>query len=176
MDKKGLMADYNTTAGIYDLRYGEEQALKISFILSRIAVKEGSTVVDVGCGTGFLLEKLEKKASMQGQLVGVDISINMLRGAKRKLTRADVVLADAEAVPFRDCCFDAVFSVSVMQLVPEPQKSIAELLRLLKEGGSFGASILRKSKSAHEIGNVAGLTWEIYDSETMKDVFLIGKK
>ena len=176
LNKKEIMEDYNSTAAIYDMRYSEEQTLKISFILSRVNVEEGSTLVDTGCGTGFLLKELAKRKGRSGLLVGIDSSINMLKEAKRKETGAEIILADVEALPFKNNCCDAVFSVSVLQLVEDPHRGFHELMRVLKEGGVFATTILRKAKTAYELGTVDDVMMELYDSETMRDVFLLGHK
>ena len=176
LDKKELMNDYNASAGIYDLRYRDEQLLKMSFVMSRVRVKEEDIAFDVGCGTGIFLERLHNNEDKAGLLVGIDSSINMLMEAKRKNADLELVLADAEKMPFKDESCDVAFSISVFQLMDDPRKGIAELIRLIKGGGEFAVTILRKSKMAHELGSFKNADMEIYDSETMKDVFLIGRR
>jgi arsenite methyltransferase len=176
LSKKELMKDYNASAGIYDMRYKDEQTLKMSFVMSRIRVKQEDIVIDIGCGTGIFLEHLHNNRNKAGLLVGIDSSINMLREAKRKNTDIELVLADAEKMPFKDASCDAAFSFSVFQLMSNPRKGISELIRVSKDGGKFAVTVLRKSKKAHRLGSFKNTNMEIYDSETMKDVFLIGCK
>ncbi|MEJ5293309.1 MAG: methyltransferase domain-containing protein [Candidatus Methanosuratincola sp.] len=168
---KGRVAeDYNATAGIYDMRYRDEQQLKIGFLLNRVRLKEGDIVVDAGCGTGLLLEAVS--AREKAWLVGLDSSIGMLREARRKNTGADLVLGDIENMPFRDCVADAVFSISVIQLAEDPTRAVDEIRRVAKAGGAIAISYL--SKAGLPPPEVKGLTVMVHSSETMKDVFITG--
>jgi ubiquinone/menaquinone biosynthesis C-methylase UbiE len=67
--------------------------------------------------------------------------------------------------------------VTVLQLLDDPARGISELQRVLKEGGAAAISVLRKASFAGRLGDLApAIRGEVYDSETMKDVFLIGRK
>ncbi|MBM5805012.1 MAG: class I SAM-dependent methyltransferase [Candidatus Verstraetearchaeota archaeon] len=174
--KKEIIGNYDTTARIYDMQYREEQLLKISFTLKRVMPRAGDTVIDAGCGTGMLFEHLDHC----GLLVGVDPSINMLREA-RKRTReggnTELVLGDVEALPFRGGSCDVVFCISVLQLMDDPRRGLEEILRILKSRGSFAATLIRKARFAQDLDRfVRGAFVELYDSESMKDVFLIGQR
>lgn len=172
MEKKEIAKDYNITAGIYDMRYREEQLLKISFILKNVMVHDGETVVDAGCGTGMLLSRLGN-----GFHIGVDTSVEMLKEAKKRHSGAEFVLGDVEALPIRGESCDKVFCISVLQLVEDPQKGLDELMRILKRGSAFGISLLSKATFAREIGSrIRGAEAQVYESESMKDVFLMGHK
>ncbi len=173
MGVKRVVSDYNATARIYDDRYSMEQGTKIGFLTNRLRPSRGALVLDIGCGTGKLFERLKG-----GPLcVGIDASIGMLREAKRKGTGAEVVLADAEHIPIKSGIVDYAFSVSVIQLLDKPGKGAEEILRILKVGGWLGVSALLKSftgEGLKELFRVAD--GEAYDSETMKDAFIIAQK
>lgn len=171
--KSEVIRDYNATAGLYDSRYWEEQSLKICFMMKRVRPKEGDAVVDVGCGTGLLLKQLGEG----GLHLGIDASIEMLAEARRRETGADLVLCDAESLPLREGCCDAVYSVSLLQLLDSPERGIAEMLRVLRKGGSYAFSILLKSGKARFIAeSLRGPGAEACESESMKDLFLFGQK
>ena len=173
MKKAEVIRDYNATAAIYDSRYREEQSLKIAFMMMRLRPKKGDTVVDVGCGTGLLLEQL----GVGGPHLGIDASIGMLEEARKRGTGADLVLCDAENLPLRDGCCDLVYSVSLLQLMEAPERCMAEMLRVLRKGGSYAVSILLKSvltKRVEESLRETGV--DAYESESMKDLFLFGRK
>jgi ubiquinone/menaquinone biosynthesis C-methylase UbiE len=170
---KRVISDYNTTAGIYDERYAAEQETKIGFLTNRLRPGQGALVLDIGCGTGRLLEKLKGEPIC----VGIDPSIGMLREAKRKGCGADVILADAEHMPIRSGVADYVFSVSVLQLLDEPSEGAQEMLRVLKGGGWIGVSALLKSFTGEGLKALFGIAdGEAYESETMKDAFIIAWK
>lgn len=168
--KPGVAEGYNASAATYDPLYREEQGIKFAFLLNRVMPKGGEVVLDAGCGTGLLLEVLSRRRDCT--VVGLDISLGMLREAKRKGTTAELVLGDIERMPFRDCSFDVSFSVSAIQLAEDPKAAVAELRRVLRKGGRIGVSYLRRAGVS--IPNVEGLVLAVHDSETMKDVFLTG--
>jgi len=171
-----IIRDYNTTASIYDDRYREEQSLKISFVMSKIRPHNGNTVIDIGCGTGMLLERLKD----DGLHVGLDASSGMLREAKRKGVCAELVLGDAQSLPFRERCFDIAYSISVLQLLDDPETTASEIIRVLRGGGAFAVSILLKL-GPEKIKKITGFfgsrssSLEVYESESMKDIFLLGE-
>ncbi|RPH52286.1 MAG: class I SAM-dependent methyltransferase [Planctomycetota bacterium] len=83
-------------------------------------------VLDVACGTGYGTAMLDA--------VGVDLSLEALRYAKRH--PAAYVAADAARLPFGPI-FDAVVSFETIEHVPDPERFVAECLRVLKPGGQF---------------------------------------
>ncbi len=92
-------------------------------------------ILDVGCGTGATLRMLLRRRH-RGKLVGVDLSPQMLRKARRKLgLNADVRLADAASLPFRTESFEAVMSTEAFHHFPEPGKAVQEMARVLKRSG-----------------------------------------
>lgn len=168
MEKLELMRDYNATAHLYDDRYGQEQILKISFLLGRVRPKRHDVLLDIGCGTGLLFEFVDCKL-----IVGIDLSINMLKEAKRRRREyIELVLGDAEFLPIKSEVVDVVISVTVLQLLRDNNTFMSEVFRCLKSGGVFGISLLSKSKVPEVV-----MKWaEIYESENMKDTFFIGRK
>lgn len=174
MRKLKLVRDYNATAYLYDERYKEEQIVKMSFLLGILRPKENDILLDVGCGTGLLFEMLECRL-----MVGVDISINMLREAKRRIEkdpklmeRVELVLGDAEFLPIRSESMDVCVSVTALQLAGDQGVAVSEILRCLKEKGFFGISIIKKAKIPSDLPEGT----EVYDVEGIKDVFCIGRK
>ncbi|MDH5806284.1 MAG: class I SAM-dependent methyltransferase [Candidatus Methanomethylicaceae archaeon] len=163
-DKMQIIKMYNATAHLYNMRYEDEQKLKISFILNKIRPKEDEIILDIGCGTGILFKMTNCK-----NIIGIDISINMLKEAK-KGKKADLILADGEFLPIRSESVDIVISTTVLNLVKNKENFLNEAMRCLKKGGRFCISILKKEKPLI-LENT-----EIYESETMKDIFIFGKK
>jgi len=176
MKKREIIGNYDTTARIYDEQYREEQSLKISFTLKRVMPRMGDTVIDAGCGTGMLFEHLHN----YGLLVGVDPSINMLKEAKKRTRKGgniELVLGDVEALPFRSDSSDVVYCISVLQLMDDPRRGLEEILKVLKSKGLFAVTLIRKARFAQDLNKfVRGVVVELYDSESMKDVFLIGQR
>jgi demethylmenaquinone methyltransferase/2-methoxy-6-polyprenyl-1,4-benzoquinol methylase len=89
----------------------------------------GSTVLDVGCGTGDLCRELDRHGLRP---VGADLSAGMLSHAR---TRAPLVLADALAAPFRPACFDGAVSGFALRNVVDLEALFGELARVTRPGG-----------------------------------------
>jgi arsenite methyltransferase len=100
----------------------------------------GETVLDVGCGAGTDLLLAALRVGPEGEAIGVDMNERMrdhaADGAARMgLTNVDVREGDATALPVADRSVDVVISNGVLNLVPEKERAIAEIARVLKPGG-----------------------------------------
>ncbi|AKG23242.1 class I SAM-dependent methyltransferase [Calothrix sp. 336/3] len=108
-------------------------------LLGYVTLPQKSQVMDLGCGTGRLLNRLAGKfADLQG--TGLDLSPQMLRIARRSNShhpRLIFVEGKADALPFASEQFDAVFNTISFLHYPEPEKVLAEIARVLKPGGNF---------------------------------------
>lgn len=109
--------------------------------LAMLAPRAGDYVLDVGCGTGNFTRAIGRRlADGDGLVVGLDLSAPMLRHAEvlrrgELLRTVRYVRADAHRLPFADAVFDAVHCAGSLQLMPEPQRALAEMVRVLKPGG-----------------------------------------
>ena len=104
------------------------------------AVREAAPerFLDVGCGMGELAERVQKE--LGAQVVAVDISPRMV-----ELTRArgiDVHLADVQSLPFADGEFDCVAANWVLYHVPDLDRGLSELERVIRRGGRLVAATL----------------------------------
>lgn len=98
------------------------------------------TVVDLGSGTGFFTDIL---ASQYQNVIGLDISTNMLQFAKANRNKAISWLeADAYKLPLQDNSIDFVYSNLMIQWCDPLDKVIDEIMRVLKPGGLFIFSTL----------------------------------
>jgi len=98
---------------------------------------EGKRVLDVASGVGYGSNLL--KAAGAEQIVGIDYSEQAVRyGAARHAgTQPDYVLADAESLPLADAQFDVVVSFETIEHVPDPQRFLREVKRVLRSDGLF---------------------------------------
>lgn len=93
-------------------------------------------ILDVGTGTGALLEKLHALYP-DARLTGVDIALNMCLYTQQKLgSICQSVNGDAEHLPFRSGVFDLVVSASALQWVENLSAALHEMCRVLRPGGS----------------------------------------
>ena len=91
-------------------------------------------LLDLGCGTGVLSEFLPRERCHRiDEIIGVDISQEMVRYAKTRLDRA--VVADSCCLPFGNETFDTVFAKAVLHHLSAPEAGIREIARILRPGG-----------------------------------------
>jgi len=100
-------------------------------VFKELQLKKETKVLDISCGTGELLKKLEGKAD----LYGIDISEEMLKIAKQKLSSATLQKADVHKLPFEDNSFDHVLSTEAFHHYYNQQKALKEMVRVTKKGG-----------------------------------------
>jgi len=94
-------------------------------------------ILDVGAGTGALLEILHSQYPAAG-LTGVDIALNMCLHTRQKLGRScRVVNGDAEKLPFKTGSFDLVVSASALQWVGSLSAALHEMRRVVRSGGNI---------------------------------------
>ena len=112
-------------------------------LFERSGIKEGMTVIDLGCGSGAFTPFLARAVGGQGKVYAVDIQPAMLQQLERKLARAEnqgirnIELKQASAydLPFEDESIDLVYMVVVLQEIPNRGKALREIRRVLKPGG-----------------------------------------
>jgi len=121
--------------------------------LELLQVQPGERVFELGCGAGAALVVLVRAAGPAGRVVGLDLSPRMIHLAAARLRRAglaqraDLVVADASAIPFADASFDAVFMSFTLELfdTPEIPLVLAQCGRVLRPGGRIGVVSLSRA-------------------------------
>jgi len=103
-------------------------------------IRPGEAVVDVGCGAGFDSLIASRMVGATGSVIGVDMTPEMLRKARRNAKRIEASNATfrkglAEKIPVPDGSADAVISNGVINLVPDKEAALKEIFRVLKPGG-----------------------------------------
>lgn len=104
-------------------------------------VKSGDGVLDVGCGTGVVAVTA---ARLGARVTGVDLTPELLERARENAALAKVAIdfheGDVEQLPFDDNEFDVVLSQYGHMFAPRPDVAIAEMLRVLRPGGTIAFS------------------------------------
>ncbi|MEM6666737.1 MAG: methyltransferase domain-containing protein, partial [Pseudomonadota bacterium] len=98
----------------------------------------GETIVDIGCGNGFLTVELARAVGDSGRVVGVDLSAPMLASARDRCAGFDWVEfheAPADAMPLADGAAHKAVSIQVFEYIPDLAAALAEVHRVLKPGG-----------------------------------------
>jgi len=169
--KIDITSSYNNTAKYYDKRYKSFQKLKFNSIFKKIKKFNADKILDLGCGTGLLFDLIKDCTNL---LVGIDISTNMLKFAlkREKNHNLHLICADAEFLPFRKNVFSTIFSITVLQNLPNPIISIHEVSRVCKKNGFAIFTILKKEielKQFESMFNRTNLkkivTWDMHETE-----------
>ncbi|MFH1373353.1 MAG: methyltransferase domain-containing protein [bacterium] len=106
-----------------------------------IDLKPGLTVVDIGCGLGFLGYTFWPYFGQGGSYLGIDLSRELLcetaRSAKKWAVggHADFQAGDAYQLPLADSCADVVICQTLMMHLEHPQQALAEMIRVSRSGG-----------------------------------------
>ncbi|MBE9166644.1 class I SAM-dependent methyltransferase [Pleurocapsales cyanobacterium LEGE 06147] len=130
----------------YDRAYTKLfQSLQQSGVLAYL--KDDSTVCDCGIGTAGFSLALAKTVTPKLNIIGVDISPEMLGKASRILSVAgvkhQVCQGDAIALPFEDNTFDLVMSAHMLEHLPNPNAGLSEMVRVLRSGTPLLLAVTR---------------------------------
>jgi SAM-dependent methyltransferase len=125
----GLADEYAEFLDAHAPYYERAEAL-----LCRLLGPGSGGCVDLGCGTGRFLRVA---ADLGWEVTGVDVSADQLRRAARTAAGAQLVHADAAAVPLEDASFEGGFSTFTHTDVDDFAGLVAEARRLLRPGGRF---------------------------------------
>ncbi len=129
--------EYNALATVYDRRWRHYVDVSVARTLEALELRGDERVLDVGCGTGVLLERLGR-AHPGLALNGVDPAEAMLEEARQRCgERVPLKQGEAEALPFGDDAFDVVVSVSALHYFSDPRRAISEMARVLRPGGTL---------------------------------------
>jgi len=121
-------------AGLYDAKHAFVWE-KARGLLDILAPKPGERILDLGCGTGQLTSEIANRGA---QVLGVDLSAEMIEEARRKFPALEFRTADARSLPFADE-FDAVFSNAALHWIPQADQVVASVARSLRAGGRLVA-------------------------------------
>lgn len=136
MELKAVKKSYARWAPVYDKTFGAITQKGRRTAVSYINQRTGS-VLEVGVGTGLALPLYKPHL----QVTGIDYSDEMLAKAQAKVDELalEQVVAlrqmDARELDFPDNSFDTVAAMHVLSVVPEPEKVMSEIARVLKPGG-----------------------------------------
>lgn len=176
---------YDEMAEVYDRRYDQGPGRSYHAHLSEKVMDSlppGGRLLDIGCGTGLFVERYCERG---GRAVGLDLSPKMIERARDRCRSAEWTVGTGETLPFRDDVFDAVSSLLAFSYFRDPDRMLAEVLRVLRPGGRLSLCTLGRNfltaglPAIHTLGEIArvrqvgmGSFGEHYYTERqMKDLF-----
>lgn len=136
MDIDAVKTSYARWAPVYDNTFGAITSVGRRKAVDYINGLTGS-VLEVGVGTGLSLEHYKSDL----RVTGIDFSDEMLAKAQRRVDRQGLTHVkhlrqmDARNLDFADASFDIVAAMHVLSVVPEPEKVMSEVARVLKPSG-----------------------------------------
>jgi SAM-dependent methyltransferase len=131
---------FQASADIYDRFIGRYGAALGDAVLETASVGPGMRVLDVGCGSGALTARAASAVGA-ANVAAVDPSEPFVEGCRARVPGADVRVAPAESLPFRDGTFDAVLAQLVINFMSDAPRGLAEMVRVAKPGGVVGAAV-----------------------------------
>lgn len=135
---------YDLYASLYDeslLRLNSFEKGSLEKLLGNL---KGKRVLDIGCGTGRIIQMLREKGA---EIVALDISEEMVNTVRRKFPDLECVVGDSDELPFKDESFDLVLGLFWIVHLGNLRASFDEVYRVLKKGGRFILSNINQRKA-----------------------------
>lgn len=131
---------FAVAADAYDRFVGRYSYALCDGLVQAAGIAAGSSVLDVGAGTGAGTRRLVDLAGGE-RVAAVDPSEPFVAALRERFPASDVRQASAESLPFEDGRFDAVLSQLVVNFMSEPERGVAEMRRVARDGGVVAASV-----------------------------------
>jgi ubiquinone/menaquinone biosynthesis C-methylase UbiE len=161
---------WDRAAEHYDASWQQPLDVARRAVLARLNIQRGERVLDVSCGTGHLAFELGAMVGAEGEVVGVDLSQEMVDAATRQAREREAqhvffARMDAQSLRFPDASFDVVLCCFGLMYMPDPERALAEIRRVLRPGGRVGLAVWGRR------GNCAWApVFSIIDAEVASEV------
>lgn len=151
MDAAQVERVYSSYSGVYDALFGKVFHRSRCDAVELLSVKPGQEILEVGVGTGLSLPLYPRWC----RVTGIDLSEKMLEKGREKirhhrLANVRLMRMDASAMEFETDRFDAVLAAYVMSVVPDPRRTLREMVRVCKPGGTI--VLLNHFQAKHPVG------------------------
>jgi len=131
---------FAASAEVYGRHVGRYGTALGRALVEAAGLPAATRVLDVGCGPGVLTRVLAERVGPEN-VAAVDPSEPFVAACRERVPGADVRLASAEALPFADGSFDAVFAQLVLNFVPSPEAGLTEMRRVARQDGVVAACV-----------------------------------
>jgi ubiquinone/menaquinone biosynthesis C-methylase UbiE len=137
---------WDLAAADYEPLWQEQLAAAHRHLLAAAALASGEQVLDVACGTGIVALEAARAVAPHGRVLGTDLSPRMIEAAAQRAQQAhlsNVAFArmDAEALDLPAASFDAVLCALGLMYMPQPERALLEMRRVLRPGGRIVVAV-----------------------------------
>jgi ubiquinone/menaquinone biosynthesis C-methylase UbiE len=144
-------------------------------MLEQMELQPEENVLDIGCGSGWLVRLIASYVN-EGRVVGIDISDEMIRAARRAtadLPNVFCAVGSAEEIPWQPHFFTRVVSVESAYYWPDPAKGLREILRVTAEGGAAWILInyYKDNPHCHQWGGLLEIPAKLLSAEEWSVLF-----
>jgi len=131
-----------SSADAYEQLMGRWSRQLAPLLIGFAGVADGEQVLDVGCGTGSLTFALPRAANVAA-VTGLDFAPPYVEHARAANTdpRIAIQQGDACAMPFDTGAFDRAIAMLSLQFIPEVERAVAEMRRIVRPGGTVAAAV-----------------------------------
>ena len=110
-------------------------------------IEPGMTVLEVGPGNGRYTIETARRVGPTGKVIAIDIEPKMIervtyRARDKGITNIEAKTANVYELPFEDGLFDAIYMITVISEIPEPERAMKEFYRVLSPSGRLAFSEL----------------------------------
>ncbi|MFC1908119.1 class I SAM-dependent methyltransferase [Chloroflexota bacterium] len=128
---------FNQSAAKWDEINSERNMTKLERVAKRLDIKPGSTVLDVGTGTGVFIPFLLNEVGKSGRIIALDFAEEMLKQTRAKGFNGNIgyLHADVTSIPLRDGIFDIIVCYSSFPHFQDKPRALNEMNRVIKSSG-----------------------------------------
>ena len=129
-------------AEAYEVSMGRWSRQLAPLFVEFAGVRDGETILDVGCGTGAFTETIQVNCAA-AEIVAIDPAASHVAHGQSQVKRSGVrfEVADARSMPFETGRFDVAVSALVFNFIPDRDKAMAEIRRVVRPGGMAAAYV-----------------------------------
>jgi ubiquinone/menaquinone biosynthesis C-methylase UbiE len=137
---------WDAAAADYEALWRVQLSSAQAKLLACARLEPGQRVLDIACGTGLTTLAAAAEIGPRGEIIGVDLSGEMIAFARRRAARRDAsnvrfLRRDAEKLDLPGACFDIVLCSLGLMYVPQPDQALREMRRVLRPGGRLALAV-----------------------------------